>query len=138
MIPPDELREAARRMRVLAEAALKSAEQRWLVDQSPDYGLTVGAYMPDDIDHESGYVSTAIVAQFAYGDDADNKTYANALPTATHIAAWQPSVALAIAALLDAVEDEMFAEAHRFETGDFPYTWTAALAVARAFLGGAQ
>jgi hypothetical protein len=99
--PAEVLREAAWLMRERATAAVNDPAESWMVNQSPDEGLIVGTYMPGDVD-EDGTVSTACVAFFAYPDGVSKEAYRGAMDVATHMASWQPVVALAVADLLDA------------------------------------
>lgn len=94
---PDLLRNAATQLRHLAHGALEVGTERWMVDQNEDGGLIVGSYTPDDIDPEGVLsTSTAVVAAFHYTDD-DSRAPAAVGPAASHIAALDPRVALALA-----------------------------------------
>jgi hypothetical protein len=77
-----------------ARVARDGMEHRWMVDSSEDYGLVVGEYGPEDRDH-TGWVSTSVVASFAYADDDDHRTYRGAPDVAAHIATWDPAFVLA-------------------------------------------
>lgn len=131
MTAADEFREAAKVVRERATAAMEWPEERWMVDQSPDYGLVLGAFMPDDV--VDGTASTGCVAFFAYPGDENQKAHGQALPTAAYMATMQPAVGLALAEVFDAV-----AKAARF--GDDMMArlgYGELLTVARLILDGA-
>jgi hypothetical protein len=71
-----------------------------MVDQSPDHGLIVGSYMPDDVS-DDGTVSTSCIAFFAYPGDEEARAYSGSLEVASYMALMEPPVALALAAWLD-------------------------------------
>jgi hypothetical protein len=132
--PAEELRAAAKRVRELAEKATPSP---WLARVEPgNYERQVAPRM--SVMHpESERSAVAVVSgvsDVGGGWDAEDWLLQ---PDAEHIA-WNPAVALAVAAWLRAVEHEMDVSWQQVEAGDIRYTWTAALAVARTFLGGAS
>lgn len=109
------LREAAALMRERAEAASRSHPGAWLVGDMEDEHATL-YYVRTAQGGYDGAVSEVIASQSA----------------ATHIASWDPAVALSVANWLDGV-------ATAFEDGDHLLRPDRgrALAVARAFLGEA-
>lgn len=142
MTPAEELRAAATRMRELAEKATPGPwgyDSYSRIDSVPLCALYTDRWdaIPDDAPDEAYEMLPDTAVAFVPVVAGDTATERGS-KDAKHIAAWHPAVALAVADWLLTVENEMDVEAHRFETGDFPYTWFAALAVARAFLGGAS
>lgn len=118
MTPMEELREAARLMRERATAATPSGEDPY------------GWYTPDGQRMYGGTTEGGCCTGLVYDvdDDCDScSCTAPTLVTAAHIASWHPAVALAVADWLDAEVDLAGLEV---ET-----VMTAALAVARAYLG---
>jgi hypothetical protein len=137
----DLLRRAAAKLREAAAAALTDPGERWMVDQSPDDGLVLASYMPDDV-QDDGSVSTSCIAYFAYPGDEDARAHVTALGVATFAALMHPPVALAVAELLDHIADDVSdAGDHiepgglvRDEYGSIRFDWTAAVKLARAIL----
>lgn len=163
------LRDAAALMRERSESAVESPGERWVVDSSPDHGLIVGSYTPEDVDVQ-GTRSTSCLAFLAYPGDDAQRTYGNAMPVAAHMASWDPAVALAVADWLDREARRVGSHAittYKVREDWYAYscvtcgysgstskaglaTWQehhasvrlvaddAAIAVARAYLGGAS
>lgn len=120
----DLLRRAAVKLREHATAAHRGhPDQQWMVDHSPDYGLILGSFVPEDID-DDGVVSTGCIAFFAYPGDEESRAYAGAVDVASYMAAMHPPVALALADWLEAAHDHLGNDKH----------YAAALSVARAVL----
>lgn len=114
MSPAQELWAAAAGMRELAEAAPPGT---WYA--------TTG---PEDTAHVWGKTASIIPEHVAQidSDEAERD-----LATARHMAAWHPAVALAIAALLDAI-------AANWATIGDDFSVPLPLTVARAFMGEGQ
>ena len=111
--PAEELREAARLMRERGRRALADlSDFAWTAGPTIDPDNN-GWYVALDYDVD-GYDTT--VAQLPYDYEGD---------TAQHVASWHPTVALAVADVLDA-----FADGHPLCDGKV-------LTVARAYLGSA-
>lgn len=94
------LREAAALLRHRAAEATQSPDERWMVDQDETGGLVLAVFTPEDVDPD-GTVGGGILASFAYPDNAERATHAQALGAAAHMAALDPQAALALAAWLE-------------------------------------
>ncbi|MFJ9574567.1 hypothetical protein [Streptomyces bacillaris] len=93
------LREAAALLRRRAAAAAQFSDERWMVDQDETAGLVLTSFVPGDVGADG--ISNSILASFAYPDDPERATYAQALGTAAHMAALDTRAAVALAAWLE-------------------------------------
>ena len=121
------LRDTALLIRAHAESAAEPQE-RWVTDHSPDFGLVVGAFVPEDV-QDDGYIMTGCVAYFAYPGDEDHRTHRHALGAAAHMSGLDPQAAMVLA-------DWLVVAAERW--GSDPQADRAALAFARVYLRGAS
>ncbi|MBX4178397.1 MULTISPECIES: hypothetical protein [Streptomyces rochei group] len=94
------LRDAAALLRRRAAEAAQFPDERWMVDQDETAGLVLTAFVPEDVGPD-GTVSSGILASFAYPDNPERATHAQALGAASHIAALDPQAAAALAAWLE-------------------------------------
>lgn len=111
----DLLRRAAARARELAEGADEWSRGRWQAEKVYDESYTIFPVQVMDWDYDSSA-------------DADYKGCRLHQPEAEHAATWDPTVALAVAELLDEIAEDWRTEARPQSTED------AALDVARALL----
>ena len=72
------------------------------------------AFVPEDVGPD-GTVSSGILASFAYSDNPERATHAQALGAASHMAALDPRAAVALAAWLETTASF---EDHAEELGD--------------------
>ncbi len=53
-------------------------DKRWMVDQDETGTLILAAFAPEDVEPD-GTVSDSVLASFAYADDPEQRTHAQAL-----------------------------------------------------------
>ncbi|WP_405813166.1 MULTISPECIES: hypothetical protein [unclassified Streptomyces] len=94
------LRDAAALLRRRAAEAVQFPDERWMGDQDEAAGLVLTAFVPEDVGPD-GTVSSGILASFAYPDNPERATHAQALGAAAHMAALDPRAAVALAAWLE-------------------------------------
>lgn len=128
-----DLAEAVRLLRHRATDSITYPGERWMVDQSPDNGLVVGCYGPDDISPD-GWVSTGCVAYLAYPGDEDNRTHKHAVPAAAHMAGLDPAVALELAEWLDESRRDLESAGGVEDSCDSPGEIQRAVRLARIYL----
>ncbi|MFF8790862.1 hypothetical protein [Streptomyces sp. NPDC015125] len=94
------LRQAAALLRRRAAEATGSPDERWMVDQDEAGALILAGFAPEDVEPD-GTVSGSTLASFAYADDPEQRTHAQALGAAAHMAGLDPQTAVLLAVWLE-------------------------------------
>ncbi|MFD3441899.1 hypothetical protein ACFWU3_30840 [Streptomyces sp. NPDC058685] len=94
------LRGAAALLRLRAEDAVQSPEERWIVDRDETGDLLLAACAPRDV-ADDGTVNSHVVASLTHEGSPPGAADGPALGAASHMAGLDPKAALMLAAWLD-------------------------------------